>query len=41
VCEYDDWFADGPDHIEFERHHTMVEVSDCCDFLYRRVAPNP
>jgi L-2-amino-thiazoline-4-carboxylic acid hydrolase len=41
VCEIDDWFVEGLDDIEFERHHTIMEGAERCDFLYRRVAPKP
>ena len=37
VCEIDDWFVEGLDDIEFERHHTIMEGAERCDFLYRRV----
>ena len=39
VCENDDWFVDGLDDIEFERHDTIMEGATRCDFLYRRVPP--
>jgi len=41
VCENDDWFAEGLDDIEFDRHHTIMQGADRCDFLYRRVVPKP
>jgi hypothetical protein len=38
VCENDDWFVEGLDDIVFERHHTIMQGADRCDFLYRRIA---
>jgi L-2-amino-thiazoline-4-carboxylic acid hydrolase len=40
VCENDEWFAKGLGDIEFERHRTIMEGADHCDFLYRRIAPS-
>jgi len=37
VCENDDWFVAGLGDVEFERHHTIMEGADRCDFLYRRI----
>jgi len=41
VCENDDWFVEGLDDIEFERHHTIMEGAERCDFLYRRISTPP
>ena len=31
----------GLPDIEFERHHTIMEGADRCDFCYRRSTPTP
>lgn len=36
VCENDDWFVEGLGDIEFERHHTIMQGAERCDFCYRR-----
>jgi len=37
VCENDDWFVEGLGDVEFERHHTIMQGANHCDFCYRRV----
>ena len=39
VCENDDWFAEGLGDVEFERHHTIMQGAESCDFCYRLAAP--
>ena len=35
VCENDDWFVEGLGDVVFERHHTIMQGADHCDFCYR------
>ena len=35
VCENDDWFVAGLGDVTFERHHTIMQGADHCDFCYR------
>lgn len=36
VCENDDWFVEGLGDVTLERHHTMMEGAERCDFCYRK-----
>lgn len=36
VCENDDWFVEGLGDVEFERHDTIMQGAERCDFCYRR-----
>jgi hypothetical protein len=39
VCENDDWLVEGLGDVAFERHQTIMQGADRCDFCYKLETP--